>query len=204
MTGNGLPGKLLTGITLPERWERAYGYPGRGRFIAVWWRPNGGAPAEAMVDDGFCRAAVAGWPYFIDLAGLLIRGGYARERLAYYAQPPTHCALLDLEQRTVHHAPLDEALAWLRERATPGADELPEPAVPEDLAALRQTLSDLISATTGERRERLQNGGHLCPRCGGYGWLRERRERDNGRTASAYAICEACGGEGVVESEERR
>jgi DnaJ-class molecular chaperone len=104
----------------------------------------------------------------------------------------------------VHHAPLDEALAWLRERATPGADELPEPAVPEDLAALRQTLSDLISATTGERRERLQNGGHLCPRCGGYGWLRERRERDNGRTASAYAICEACGGEGVVESEERR
>jgi hypothetical protein len=146
-----IPGKPLA-VRLPKNWERAYGYQGSRRFIAAWWAPNGEGPSQAMVDDGLHRTPVIGWPYFIDLAGLLIRGGYGNERLCYHADPPTHCALLDLERRVVRHALLDDALAWLRE----WDDDPPESPFPG-------------------ASERVQGGNRSCSICGGYGWKRNGR-----------------------------
>lgn len=180
------PGKPLRGVILPRNWERAYGYAGYARFIAAWWDPNGPWPSEAMVSDGRCHAAVEGWPYFIDLTGLLIRGGYAHERLTFHADPPTHCALLDLTARTVYHSPLTAALMWLREHADLAIDEIS----PAEAAHPRTDDSN------GSDRGLLQTDrDHLCRVCGGYGWCRSSVD---GQAMPSYDLCAACEGRGVV------
>jgi hypothetical protein len=83
---------------------------------------------------------------------VLIRAGYGNERLCYHADPPTHCALLDLERRVVRHAFIDEALVWLRDRV----DDPPEP--------------PFLDAS-----ERVQGRKRPCSICGGYGWKRNGR-----------------------------
>jgi hypothetical protein len=164
--------KPLTDITLPPNWERAYGYQGDLRFLAVWWSPNDDDLAPAMMSDGVRSTIALGWHFFFDLIKLLIRNGHNDERLTLYEG--NHCLLLDLEQHTAYYAPLRDALKWLRQRI---ADE----AVTEDIDVPDTPL------TPSPLDIHYQWAWTPCPDCGGCGWRRTANWAVDG-----YNPCEAC------------
>lgn len=183
-----LPGQHIHRITLPTSWERTYVCVGQARFIAGWWKPNSNEPSEAMVSDGRRCAATPGWPYFVDLAGLLIRNGYAQERLRYYEDPPTHCVLHDLTERTAYRATPADPLTWLRKNADLGDS---------NLTSTRCDLPGVIANV--EHQARLRNHkAHLYSVCGGYGWS---RVPDNAQTLRGYKMCDVCSGRGTISQK---
>jgi hypothetical protein len=54
---------ILPNSPLPRNWERAFGYKGSARYLAVYWTPCGD---EAMYADGH-TSGTAHWPVFQEL-----------------------------------------------------------------------------------------------------------------------------------------
>ena len=173
---------------LPRNWERAFGYRGSARWLAVWWTPAGD---EALFDDGEGQAA-AQWTVYLDLVQNRIAiplaralANYPRGRYALGSsdEEATHCLLLDLEHRGVYVAPIGEALRFLQAQAQPAQE-----ALQVDLETLLQALREVA------RRSPDLSPRVLCPRCGGVGWI---RALDGG-----YDECDMCHGEGWLSEEE--
>ena len=104
---------------LPRNWERAFGYRGCSRWLAVWWEPAGD---EAAFDDGQLRTD-GEWQFYLDLvesrlesapATLLADDPRGRWALGSSDEPATHCLMLDLQERRIFVAPLADARLFLR------------------------------------------------------------------------------------------
>jgi hypothetical protein len=163
-------------VILSPNWERAYGYQGNLRFLAVWWSPNGDDLATAMMSAGVRSTIASGWHFFFDLIKLLVQNGHTDERLTLYEG--NHCLLLDLEQRTAYYAPLRDALKWLRKRIAVEAvaEDVDVPDTPLPLAP-----SPLDIHYRGAWHK------PFCIGCGGCGWHRTANWAVDG-----YKLCEVC------------
>jgi len=166
---------------LPRNWERAFGYDGQARWLAVYWSPVGD---EAIYDDG--RVAGDGtWWIFSDLVYHTLvlplaqalpqyRGRFA---LGSSDAEATHCLLLDLRERQVYVSPIEQGLRFVSNQWPPE-----RPLSPDELDALFQALADLASGDSQETSFRVcqacfqgwlkadDDGYDPCPQCGGR-WL---------------------------------
>jgi hypothetical protein len=157
-------------VHLPPNWERAHGYRGREPFIAIWWAESGDA---LHIDDGRYRITASGPFAFDDLIRRVTTtcDEVSPAALGYTGETVSHCLLADLAERTVHYAPLDDALTWLTQRL-PAPDEGPTPsAAPPD-------------------------GQSACLDCQGRGWVRAGE-----RPAAGYTRCLSCDGSGSVSAQ---
>jgi hypothetical protein len=89
-------GRLLE----PERWLTAYGYPGRCRYVALWWECAGD---EAAYSDGYSSLCGAEWPLLLEMAqasawaiSAAVPGDpRGRHVIGSSEEPGTHWLLLD-------------------------------------------------------------------------------------------------------------
>jgi len=172
---------------LPRNWERAFGYEGDARWLAVWWSPAGD---EAVYDDGLFYAD-GNWVFYSDLVdhrlGLaLAEAGVPRHALGSSDGEATHCLLLDLQERAVYVAPIGQARAFLREWAVEAiVEEIPR--TEEELEDLRQQLEEAIRRF---EEEMAQTTFVVCRNCH-FGWL---------VTEDGYDPCPECKGEWLIPS----
>lgn len=105
---------LIPNSPLPRNWERAFGYKGAARWLAVYWTPCGD---EAMYNDGQV-SATANWRAFQELTNMyhaaitnaLVESGAcpaddAWAAIFYFGSSDaeaSHCLLLDLVERKIY------------------------------------------------------------------------------------------------------
>jgi len=152
-------------IHLPPNWEQAHGYRNNAPFIAIWWADSG---ETVHIDDGAHRITTYSKPFYEGLLGMATSGGRHElyEPLGYTGESATHCLLIDLEERTIYYALLDEALTWITQ-SLPSSDQGP-------VSQEEQTDTDDL---------------WVCVDCGGFGWVRASERLQDG-----YVPCRSCGG----------
>ncbi len=177
---------------LPRNWERAFGYRGAARWLAVWWTPAGD---EALFDDGQGQAT-AQWVVYLDLVEnriatplehLFINEPRGRHVLGSSDEEATHCLLLDLEQRAVYVAPITDALNFL-ESQYPASQQIPQEHIHIDMDDLLEAIRSMA------RRVPDVTPRDLCRVCRGVGWV---LAEDGG-----YDECAICRGQGWLSRPE--
>ncbi len=111
-----VPGTLVENAVLPHNWERAVGYDGQARFLAVWWESCGD---EVVYGDGQVTAT-GHWLFFLHLTRelwgtplhLALNG--ALWALGSSEEPATHRLILDLQERRGYVALAADADAFLQ------------------------------------------------------------------------------------------
>jgi hypothetical protein len=161
---------------LPRNWERAFGYGGPARWLAVYWTPWGD---EAEFTDGFITQDGAWWAFEALLRELPLLEE-EKWSLGGSDVEPTHCLLLDLGQRDVYLTTLEEGLQVVRSQWPPMRVS------EEELPALIEKLEGLLSSEDFRTFR-------LCNNCGGLGWI---------KVADGYDPCPGCDGAGWIPIEE--
>ncbi len=112
---------LKAPFLLPPDFLAAFGYPGRRRFVALYWEPCGD---EACYDDGVSSACglCDNWAYL----GLVHRPDVWRWldenaiHLGNSDEPARHRLVVDAGTGEVYAAPRQEALSILHQQHLPG------------------------------------------------------------------------------------
>ena len=174
---------------LPKNWEKAFGYEGEARWLAVWWTPAGD---EAMYDDGLISGD-GYWVFYLDLVDQRIaiplahalashpRGRYA---LGSSDEEATHCLLLDLEQRRVFVAPLEDALKFVRAQRQEEISQMP--------ALSPEEWMRLLEVAAQEVQMNVPTAFSVCTGGCMYGWVPD---------AKGYEPCPVCGGRWLIPVE---
>lgn len=177
-----IPGTPVENAALPRNWERAVGYEGQARYLAVWWEPCGD---EIVFSDGQVTAT-GNWPFFLHLtretwsAALHLALDGALWALGSSEEPATHRLLLDLQERRGYVVTVADAEAFL-------AAQWPVRETQTVQVTLEQ-LTGWLEAAGGRLGD--YTPADICGECGGFGWL----------TASdGYEACPVCNGQGVVK-----
>jgi hypothetical protein len=151
----------VTPCALPRNWERAYGYPGTARWIAVYWEPG---CDEAMYEDGLMSGMANYMPYN-DLIGryrlqitmALQEVGVcttanalnARWLLGSSDERATYKLVMDLLNRKIYVAPEDSATKFVKEQRV-----IPPPVefeVPDDIDEWLKSLQEFPQVPSGTR-----------------------------------------------------
>ena len=129
-----------------------------------------------MLSDGFLTQDGLWW-VFLDLVETLPLLPEEQWNLGASDLEPTHCLLLDLEQRNIYFAPLEPALQFVRSQ-WPAFPTLSPEELPEMLGKLSELLKSNEGATfrmcetcRGVGWLKVEDGYDPCPDCGTAGWL---------------------------------
>jgi hypothetical protein len=175
---------------LPRNWEKAYGYRREDprRWLIAYWQPAGD---EARMDDGE-MGCDGNWSYFLHLVDSSLRleiaaalAAYQRGRYALGSSDnqPTHCLLMDLEERHVYVAPIAAAERFLIEQVAAGSNAATLPPLTE--GEWREFLAQLQAEADATQRERATMAQVFCHAC-----LHGYVEAEDG-----YDPCPRCEGE---------
>lgn len=165
---------LIPNSPLPRNWERAFGYKGSARWLAVYWTPSGD---EAMYDDSQV-SVTANWRVFQELTrryrvaitNALVQSGACPAEDAWAAiyyfgssdADASHCLLLDLTERKIYFDEIGPGLQYVVIGQHPPVPDI------EPVEITSEMLAKALADAQASMREAFSRPFRLCSCQGGW------------------------------------